>query len=446
MTQVELNPPAAVARVAMSRPESILFFVVIALQISLIWSYRYIPTADGPAHVDNCSILRNYYATDATTYRQYYVLRKSPDPNLGGHLVMAGLMFVVPPLIAEKLLLSAYILLLPLAFRYALGSMRPGARPLAFLIFPFTFNYIFHMGFYNFSTSIVVFFFVVGYWLKHRENFGVYNAVKLGLLMLLLYTCHIFSLTMAWVFIAAVGAWFILWDALQLRRLDWKLLWPGIRSRWVVPGIACLPALALWKWFLRKGLVPAKAWDAGRVEQLKRLVKFDYFVSYKDVETWFYVGLGLLLVFAGVWVMVRQVREKRCEIWDGLLVAMFAFLVLFLTLGTQFYMAYRVNLYVMMALIFWVAVAVREPILTRVLQVGSVTVALLLLASHFISYKPLNAQTEELVAAREFVSPNSTLLPISFAPTDLMPATIGSLPTSSHFFSPAPTSPPVATS
>lgn len=54
-------------------------------------------------------------------------------------------------------------------------------------------NYLLHMGFYNFSYSLPMFFFVVGYWLKYQNRFTLRNTVTLSLLSLLLYFCHLTS-------------------------------------------------------------------------------------------------------------------------------------------------------------------------------------------------------------------------------------------------------------
>src|SRR5438067_602152 len=77
-----------------------------------IWCVHYFPSQDGPAHVSNAKILLDYHRADAPALRKYYVLNHWPEPNLAGHWIMAGLMNFLPPFIAEKVLLSLYIVLL----------------------------------------------------------------------------------------------------------------------------------------------------------------------------------------------------------------------------------------------------------------------------------------------------------------------------------------------
>jgi len=130
--------------------ESLAFLGCIVLHLLPIWWFDHFPTQDGPSHVANASVLRDYGRPDRGLLREYYSLNWWPNPNWLGHFVMAVLMAVMPPVAAEKVLLTGYVVGLPLAVRYALGVLDPASRPLAFLAFPFVYSYALHMGFYNF--------------------------------------------------------------------------------------------------------------------------------------------------------------------------------------------------------------------------------------------------------------------------------------------------------
>jgi hypothetical protein len=149
--------------------------------------YQYFPSQDGPAHLENAVIVREYQDPERTAFRTFYELNDRFTPNWLGHLVLAGLMTLVPPLVAEKVFLSGYLILLPLAIRYAVLGVRRDSAFLAVLGFPFVYNYTLHMGFYSFSYSLAMFFLVIGYWLRHRESAGLRHTVTLAVLLLLLY-------------------------------------------------------------------------------------------------------------------------------------------------------------------------------------------------------------------------------------------------------------------
>src|SRR4029077_8412137 len=120
----------------LANPQNAIFIALLILYLVPIWCFHYFPSADGPAHIENAHIIRELGGSAATVFREYYTWNPLPQPNWSGHLVMAALMTFTSPLIAEKILLSLYILLLPVSVRCVLGLMEPRTRFLSILIFP----------------------------------------------------------------------------------------------------------------------------------------------------------------------------------------------------------------------------------------------------------------------------------------------------------------------
>src|SRR5215510_2589667 len=182
----------------------------------------------------------------ARSSAKYYRLNTDFVPNWVGHVVLAGLMALMPALVAEKMLLSGYVVLLPIALGYVLRTIRPDGIFLTVLIFPFVYNFLLHMGFYNFSYSLVMFFFVVGYWLKHYEGFTRRDMLMLTVLSLVLYFCHIVSLLTAYIAIGLLTMWFMgcaLAHQLRTRPFTLHALPAALRARVLVPLFALLPTL-----------------------------------------------------------------------------------------------------------------------------------------------------------------------------------------------------------
>jgi hypothetical protein len=169
------------------RWEPVLFGLMIVVQLVPIWAFRYLPTTDGAAHVASAEVMRKYADPALSVFRSYYVLATRPIPNLAGHLVLAGVGAVVSPTVAEKVLVSLYVVLLPLGVRYGVRSIRRGATPLAWVAFAMVYNYLYAQGFYNFVLSCGVFFFVVGYWVRNRDRMDWRRGVVLGVLAGVLY-------------------------------------------------------------------------------------------------------------------------------------------------------------------------------------------------------------------------------------------------------------------
>src|SRR5688572_28790297 len=104
---------------------SLLFFALSALYLLPLWSVRYLPTVDGPSHTYNAWILRQHGNPHYPLLQQHYDINAQPHPNWISQGTMALLMFVVPPLVAEKLVVSCYLLLFLGGMWFLTASVRP---------------------------------------------------------------------------------------------------------------------------------------------------------------------------------------------------------------------------------------------------------------------------------------------------------------------------------
>src|SRR3954465_6846257 len=110
-----LQPHEALSRSARLRHwlvrhnEGAAFWGLVLLHLIPVWTFRYLPTQDGPSHLVNAQILKDYGSSTAG-YEAFFEVRAEPLPNWTSHLLLAGLLVLVPPLVAEKLLVSLYVL------------------------------------------------------------------------------------------------------------------------------------------------------------------------------------------------------------------------------------------------------------------------------------------------------------------------------------------------
>ena len=174
-----------------------LFLALLLIHILPIWVFRYFPSQDGMNHVYNAYLLKEYHNPALYKTREIFRLNLALFPNWMSHVIMAGLMFIVPPLIAEKILLTLCIGLAPLSFLYFLKSIGKDNALYVWLGFIFSYNYLLHMGFYSFALSFGFFFIVVGYWWRHRSELTPARIGLLYLMLILLYFCHISSYVLA---------------------------------------------------------------------------------------------------------------------------------------------------------------------------------------------------------------------------------------------------------
>src|SRR2546430_13845966 len=88
-----------------------LYAAVAVLSLTPLWSVQYIPTIDGPSHVYNAWVLRDLIGGGGGVIAQWFSIDWRPHPNWMASAVIALLMTIVPALIAEKLFVSAIVLL-----------------------------------------------------------------------------------------------------------------------------------------------------------------------------------------------------------------------------------------------------------------------------------------------------------------------------------------------
>jgi hypothetical protein len=192
--------------------EKALWALLVCLYVAPLWAFRYVPTADGPSHLANAVAIKEYCDPGATTLREYYVISRRPSPNLLYHVSLVGSLYVFPPLIAEKVLLSLYVVLFAAAFRYLVVAVSGKPGPAALLVFPFVYSFSFNLGFFGWSISLALAALGVGYYWRRRESLNVRAAVALNALALATYFAHLlgWAIFVGTVVVLALseGVWF----------------------------------------------------------------------------------------------------------------------------------------------------------------------------------------------------------------------------------------------
>ncbi len=176
--------------------EDLLFFVLIVLIITPVWVLPQIPSQDGPTHLYNAMLLHSWWDPGSSYAKVFFALNHVPVPNAVSTIALALLMQLFSPQLSDKLLLTCYLGLLPISLRYAARSFGD-AHYTYFIGFPLIWNYLFRMGFLNFSLSLIVALVLIGYWKKHREHMDLPHIVAICALSCLLYFCNALSFYIA---------------------------------------------------------------------------------------------------------------------------------------------------------------------------------------------------------------------------------------------------------
>lgn len=380
-------------------------FVLLAfLYILPFWIVDYIPTVDGPSHTYNAWILRQHGNTeDFPLFQQHFEINAKPYPNWLGHGVTALLMFAVPPLAAEKILLSGYVLLLLFGLRYLARSVRPDQDWLSFLAFAFPYNLTSQFGFYNFSLGVALLPWILGLWWRHRASPTLGFAVKINLLLWLCWLSHIVPYALS---LLAIG---VLWLA-TIRRETWR------RHLRHIPILLPQVILPLWYFSAQGAATRASRWPFEMA--LGYFLNMGVLLSFSPDQLWFARTVAVLfavLVLLTLWRGLYRDRRPREE--DAfLLLGLLLIVVYFLSpnaVGGGTMLKMRLSLFPWLLLIPWLS-----PRLGRIAQTAGLAV-LVLLAALNLSYQirwyhRLDGEMGRFLAGLEGIRPNSRFLPLLF--------------------------------
>ena len=399
--------------------EPFLFVLLLALHLAVIWIFPFIPTQDGPGHQALAFILRQYDQPGAGLLHQYYLPNREALPNWFVFFLMSRVLAFVSVPLAEKILLTAYVLLLPLAVRYALRALEPRAAFLSVLAFPFTYNFLFQMGFFNFCFSLAAFFFTLGFWLRSAERMTLPRIGGLALLVLWVYFCHPVTLVMTVAALLALAAWRMLLD---LRAAPAPLL--AAARRWLLaPLLACLPALVLMGSFVGRR-------TGAQISMLPLWVKVKHLAglySLASLNRWTILLAALTaLLFYAVALACLWARGRRPPATaDGLLlVAILAAAIYFAApsdIAGGGFINHRLNLFPFLALILWFGTFEHPPWRRRLIQIAAAGIALGFLGVFAWTYARIDADLSGIVAAGDRVEPDRTLLFLSYAHWGMQP-------------------------
>ncbi len=390
-------------------PETLLFWTLLVLHLLPIWIFSYTPTQDGPGHQAVTAILRQYDLPGAGLLRQYYLPNREALPNWLIFFLMGRVLGFLTVPMAEKAVLTAYVLLLPLSARYALRAIDPRSGFLAVLAFPFVYNYLFNMGFFNFCWSLAAFLFTAGFWLRYAGRMGPGRTVILALLVLWVYFCHPVTLVVTVATLLTLAGWRVF--------LELPALGAGLRRWLLAPALACVPSLVLMAAFVSRR-------TGARIAMLPLWVKVKHLAglySLASLSVWTIpLAIALALLFYGIAALcLRARRGLPLQTGDGLLLATGVLAVAFFAAPSQLagggFINHRLVLFPFLALILWFG-TFEHPVRRRVwIQAVAAGIALAFLGLFAWKYAEIDQDLAEITATGAAIPTDHTFLFLSYA-------------------------------
>lgn len=381
------------------------YTLIAALHLVPIWAVTYLPTADGPAHLYNAWIISELVAGEAAGLESWYRVDWRPHPNWLGHAFLAAAMLVVPAVVAEKLLVSAIVILFLAGAWMLAGAADERSLPYAFLAFPLTFNLLLQAGLYNFSIASGLYLITVAAWWRRRDEPTVRTIALVAMLLVLCYFAHPLPAALA------MGSIGILWLAI-------------LRCRPPIPHLrhlaAFVPATLLLLWF-------AAQRGTGTMQEHRSLTDLLDYVSRTSVIFTFDVrqfalGRALFIVIA-VLLTVSIVREniiaRRVHQRDAFLLLLGVVFLLYLRtpagMAGGLLLAERLSLFIPLLVIPAISPNLPRTVRTFVAVVLAIT-TVANLAFLTTRYRQFDRRIASYLAHLAPVKPGSSVLPLEFEP------------------------------
>lgn len=387
---------------------SLLIGVLILVYLLPIWLFPYFPTQDGVSHVYNSQILTEYNNPEYQ-FRDYYEINWYPFPNWLSHFSLAVLMFVFPSLVAEKIFLSLYIILFPLAVYYFLNAVQRGRHAFVILSFTFIYNYLFLMGFYNFAVSVPLFLLALGYWWKHKDEINRTRIVLLNLFIVITYFAHLISYALILFSIALLAL-------LHFRR-DFK--------RILITGCYLLPAAVLLLVYLPTSDLLAgepPEFGLGRLRGLfANLIGMHVLVAYAEPPSGLSAIVSVVLLFLAVvtiWQNMKDSEEVNLGQRAFLCLAIGLLGLYFIlpnAIGPSGWINDRIAILATLVTFAWFR-GFDKLQWQRVFTAVVTLLALVNIIYVGVAFKKLNAEIGEFNAFVQRVEKNKVILPLHFEP------------------------------
>lgn len=313
----------------------ILLVGLVCLVLVAFWGFRHFPSQDGASHVYNAHVLGHLDDPDGP-YDAVYERRAEFVPNLLAGVALENLGRLMPLPLAEKLLLTVYLLAFVGGFA-ALARQDGRLAPVALLGPVFAFNYALVMGFYSFLLGSAAA--IWGWVLADRalRKPGWAAPLALAALGLVAFAAHVVTAGLLLLGVTAHAARAAL----------------GQRSvRPLVNGMLPLvPVVALMAIYVARGM-PSGAvyWPLGY--HLRVLPTLRGLVAYTGAQQWIAIVFAVALLVLVVWRLTERRRSPAAAAWVVLALAcVVAYLVLPNGSDGHWYLGDRLSLFAWIALV-----------------------------------------------------------------------------------------------
>ena len=164
--------------------------VLVAAYIVWLLSLPAFPTQDGPIHLYYTHVLRALFAHGPTPYSDFYRVKHLLPPYSLYYYALLAMSHVVSLLMADRLMVCAYVVSFVFGFRYLAQALGPAADMMTLFATLLLLNWPLGMGFVNFCLALSFAFWAIGLWLRFAGSVGLLSRIGFVLLAVLVMFTH----------------------------------------------------------------------------------------------------------------------------------------------------------------------------------------------------------------------------------------------------------------
>lgn len=395
-------------RITLALFERILFYSCLAVSLLAVILNTTNPTLDGPAHLYNAHNIL-YILSGNEFICHFFSLNKIPVANLTDHYLLALFMSLFSWQAAEKLLIVLYLSGFSILFRKLISQWNRANIGLSIFAIPFSFSFLYYIGFYNFCLSFPLLFGMLIYFQKHFAGTGSKPSKTNYFILCFIATLIYFTNGLTFMF-AGLAMFLLALPTIYFdKKINFKKLLLSILV--LLPGSICFII------FLLKVSIEANPGAVAFPELMRWIYvarPLAVFVSGEDKYTRY---ISLLIAFAmvtAIWIRVKKKSEfkfNKSDMFFLITIIAFSLFILVPDGASVGMMSIRLCYYFFIFLLIWVSLQQGSKIVTWLCY--SVIIALhftLLFKVHQPEILKLNAQVENIRNAGTIIKPNSIVL------------------------------------
>ncbi|GBL36092.1 hypothetical protein EMGBS15_16870, partial [Filimonas sp.] len=388
-----------------------LFCLGCLLCLYQVWSPAHFLTTDGPCHVYNAGILRDLFLKRYDGfYESLYMVNKQINANWFSHVILAGLLCIVKGAVAEKILITFYMLLLISGAMKLMQLVHKNPMVFVLGIFLFLFNLPLMKGFYNFCFSVALFPWLLWAFLRFFQQVSLTRFLLAFLISFLSFLAH-----PAGYMISVMFAFFLL---LSTHVASQKNLSKFLKNVFLYACIQ-MPLLGIIWQFNQVNRSAHFRLFFNRAFLSTYFIRFTSFQCVTEKELYYGIACAvlLLLFFAGL-LMVRIRTKKLVEPNDGFLYGLGLIMLLYLFFPDNFpveLMELRLQFIVYLTIFLWITTTCQHRIFSWLLSLSLFSIFCILTFFRVPVIQRIDQGLQEVLTVGNRIPPYSTLLMLNFS-------------------------------